>query len=70
MNANLIKLNSWLEVNKIGLNIPKTEFMLMGSRQRLAANGNINLDVIVDNTRIKRDATSKSLASTVDENLF
>ena len=39
MNANLIKLNSWLEVNKIGLNIPKTEFMLMGSRQRLAAHG-------------------------------
>ena len=37
MNADLIKLNSWLEVNKLSLNIAKTELMLIGSRQRLAA---------------------------------
>lgn len=49
MNSELIKLNSWLETNKLGLNIAKTEFMINGFRQRLATQGNIDLKVFVDN---------------------
>ena len=54
MNTELKSLNTWLEVNKLSLNIAKTEFMVIGSRQRLATHGNLDLDVFVDNKRIKR----------------
>ena len=33
MNIELKSLNTWLEVNKLSLNIAKTEFMVIGSRQ-------------------------------------
>ena len=35
MNDEISKLNSWLIANKLSLNIAKTEFMLISSRQRL-----------------------------------
>ena len=35
MNAELINLNTWLQSNKLSLNIAKTELMVIGSRQRL-----------------------------------
>ena len=56
-NTELKSPNTWLEVNKLkysySLNIAKTEFMVIGSRQRLATHGNLDLDVFVDNKRIK-----------------
>ena len=69
INAELANLNTWLEVNKLSLNIAKTEFMVIGSRQRLATHGNHDIDVFVNNERIKRVASSKSLEVTFDENL-
>ena len=36
MNIELGKLKEWLNVNKLSLNVAKTEFMVIGSRQRLA----------------------------------
>ena len=69
MNTELKNLNTWLEVNKVSLNIAKTEFMVIGSRQRLATHGNLDLDVFVDNKRIKRVSSSESLGLTIDENL-
>ena len=36
MNIELEKLKEWLNVNKLSLNVAKTEFMVIGSRQRLA----------------------------------
>ncbi|CAB4007833.1 Hypothetical predicted protein, partial [Paramuricea clavata] len=33
INSELKKLKSWLEANKLSLNIAKTEFMIIGSRQ-------------------------------------
>ena len=35
MNDDLTKITEWLSANKITLNKSKTEFMLIGSRQRL-----------------------------------
>jgi len=35
LNGELINLYGWLRVNRLSLNIAKTELMLMGSRQRL-----------------------------------
>ena len=62
-------LNSWLEVNKLSLKIAKTEFMVIGSRQRLATHANLDLDVFVYNKRITSLSSSESLGLTVDENL-
>ena len=36
MNFELGNLKEWLNVNKLSLNVAKTEFMVIGSRQRLA----------------------------------
>ena len=46
MNTELKSLNTWLEVNKLSLNIAKTEFMVIGSRQRLATHGNLDLKCV------------------------
>ena len=35
MNHDLSNVNTWLTANKLTLNSSKTEFMLIGSRQRL-----------------------------------
>ena len=40
LNQELQNLNIWLRVNKLSLNIAKTEFMIIGSRQRLNINVN------------------------------
>ena len=37
LNDDLVNVSNWLIVNKITLNITKTEFMLVGSGQRLCA---------------------------------
>ena len=36
LNRDLAKVNEWLITNKLTLNASKTEFMLIGSRQRLS----------------------------------
>ena len=36
----LANLNCWLKVNRLSLNVAKTEFMIIGSRQRLLADSN------------------------------
>ena len=36
LNEDLGKIRLWLQANKLSLNVAKTEYMLIGSRQRLA----------------------------------
>ena len=48
INSGLINLNRRLAANKLGLNTAKTEFMVNGSRQRLATFNNHELRVTVD----------------------
>ena len=40
INSELKNLNSWLIANRVSLNITKTEFMIIGSRQRMNATQN------------------------------
>ena len=35
LNRDLLNINNWLLANKLTLNMTKTEFMLIGSRQKL-----------------------------------
>ena len=44
INSELERLKSWLITNKLSLNIAKTEFMTIGSRQRInATQGSITI---------------------------
>ena len=54
MNTELSSLNTWLNANRLSLNITKTEFMVIGSRQRLMYHDVNNLNICADNTKIKR----------------
>ena len=67
MNHELTKLNTWLEVSRLSLNIAKTELMVVGSRQRLSTFDNHDLCVVVNNEPIKKVKSTKTLGVTLDE---
>ena len=69
MNIEIGKLKEWLNVNKLSLNVAKTEFMVIGSRQRLATFDDHEISVIVDNDQLERVENSKSLGLTIEVNL-
>ena len=53
MNADIEKLKQWLCANKLTLNILKTEFMLIGSRQRIATVTE-SLDLSINGISLKK----------------
>ena len=56
--------------NKLSLNIAKTEFMVFGSRQGLAIFENNNLNIFVNDKKIKKKVqASESLGLTIDKHL-
>ena len=68
MNADLKHVSSWLIANKLTLNVIKTVYMVVGSRQRLATlEGDINLQI--NSTSLKRVQDTKCLGVQIDENL-
>ncbi|XP_028412099.1 uncharacterized protein LOC114534825 [Dendronephthya gigantea] len=69
MNTELEKNKKWLNVNKLSLNIAKTEFMVIGSRQRLSTFDDHDINVIVDKKQIEKVESTKSLGLSIDENL-
>jgi len=54
--------------NKLTLNATKTEFMLIGFRQRLSTLSD-TLKLSIDNVPIERVFSVKSLGKDIDENL-
>ena len=52
LNHDLDNLNKWLISNKLTLNTAKTEFMLIGSRQKLSALSN-PLELSINNVPIE-----------------
>ena len=69
MNSSLVNLNRWLIANKLSLNIAKTEFMVIGSRQRLATFDNHELRVTVDSEPVRQVTSTKTLGLNLYENL-
>ena len=67
LNAELANLHEWL--NKLSLNIAKTEFMLIGSRQRLATTIDHCLIVQIKGHEIDGVPHTKSLGVYIDQNL-
>jgi hypothetical protein len=68
LNTDLENVHQWLTSNKLTLNKKKTEYMIVGSRQRIS---NISTDPIVKlgDSTIKRVNKSKTLGVIVDEHL-
>ena len=68
-NSELTNLYSWLKANKLGLNIAKTEFMVVSSRQKFLAENCSELNIRLDNQPISRVEHAKSLGLIIDDRL-
>ena len=60
LNEDLLNTSKWLIANKLTLNMTKTEFMLIGSRQKLNAL-TASPVLSVNGTPVNQVSTSKSL---------
>ena len=69
LNVDLQKVHRWLLANKLTINTEKTEYMLIGSRQRLNDIHNDSL-IRLDNDEIKRINETKTLGIIVDDHLL
>ena len=69
LNIELANLHEWLNVNKLSLNIAKTELMLIGSRQRLTTTIGHSLTAQIKGHEIDRVPHTKSLGVYIDQNL-
>ena len=68
MNEVLLNLSKWLIANKLTLNMTKTEFILIGSRQKLKTITDSPV-VSINGTPVNQVLTSKSLGVFIDANL-
>ena len=68
LNQDLLNINNWLFANKLTLNMTKTEFMLIGSRQKLNSLS-VLPDWEINGTQLNRVDFTKSLGVLIDENL-
>ena len=68
LNHDLFNITDWLVANKLTRNKSKTEFMVIGSRQRLWILDR-SLALTIDNSPIPQVASTKSLEVHVDEHL-
>jgi hypothetical protein len=69
INSELKNLHQWLLANRLSLNVAKTEFMIIGSRQRLLVHDNEHIRIEIDGKTIKRVNKTKSLGLQIDEHL-
>ena len=68
MNDDLTKITEWLTANNLTLNKSKTEFMLIGLRQRLNTFNRLP-PFTIDSNSIKQVEFTKSLGVYIDQNL-
>ena len=65
INLDLGNLNRWLVANRLSLSVTKTEFMVIGSHQRVRTSGNEE----INGKSITRVHKVKSLGLSIDEHL-
>ena len=68
LNQDLANVNEWLIANKLTLNQSKTEFMLIGSRQRISTFHSAP-NLRIDGVPLDQVSHTKSLGVHIDENL-
>ena len=66
INDELVRINDWLISNKLYLNVPKTEGMLIGSRERLSFI-NKSPAIKIGNHLLKRVTRTKTVGVTAEE---
>ena len=69
INSDLKYIDHWLKANKLNLNVAKTEFMVIRSRQKLQSLNDFTLNIHIDSVSINQSNQSKSLGLIIDENL-
>ena len=70
INSELNNLNCWLKANRLSLNIIKTEFMVIGSRQRIHAHcSDDQVHIECDGNQIMKVDEAKSLCLVIDKHL-
>ena len=69
INSELKHIDLWLKANKLSLNVAKTEFMIIGSRQKLQSLNDYIININVDGVQVNQTTHSKSLGLNIDENL-
>ena len=68
VNNELKEVTNWFKANRLSVNAKKTNYMLLGTRQRnLKQDDNIFIEL--DNTRLERVFVTKFLGVIIDENL-
>ena len=60
INSDLENLRKWLMVNKLSLNVAKTEFILIGSKSMIISISDFQLNIKIDNKAIKQIHVCKS----------
>ena len=65
----LENLNRWLVANRLNLSVTKTDFMVIGSHQRIHASGHEEINVKINGKSITRVHKVKSLGLLIDEHL-
>ena len=68
LNEDWENVHDWLKANKLTLNMTKTEFMLIGPRQRLSI-VTVSPRLATNNFRVTQVATAKFLGVNIDHNL-
>ena len=69
INSDLKYIDRWLKANKLSLNVAKTEFMVISSRQKLQSLNDFTMNIHIDSVPINQSNQSKSLGLIIDENL-
>ena len=69
INTELKSINLWLRANKLSLNVAKTEFMVISSRQKLQSLNDKTININVEGVKINQTGHSKALGLNIDENL-
>jgi hypothetical protein len=67
LNEDLIHLKSWVDENRLSLNLLKTKLMLICSRQRLKSFGSLELSI--DDHILEREDRHKYLGVIINETL-
>ena len=61
INSELKYIDRWLKANKLSLNVAKTEFMVISSRQKLQFLNDYTMNIHIDSVPINQSNRSKSL---------
>ena len=68
INTELKSFNLWLRANKLSLNMAKTEFMVISSRQKLQSLNDKTININVEGVKMNQTDHSKALGLNIDEN--